>query len=127
MNDIQVFAEYAAAFEVAVLNDEWQHVRKYFADEAVYDVAAGPPFGGTWKGGDAIVDHLVESLNTFDRTYDERLLEPLSVPEMRNGAVYIRWVATYRKQGQPDLRVEGEEEVWIEDGKIVRLKDTIPA
>jgi len=98
MNDIQVFAEYAAAFEGAYLNDDWKAVRSFFAEDAVYDVAAGPPFGGSWRGRDAIVDHFVESVNGFDRTYDERLLEAVAGPEMREGAVYIRWAVTYRKR-----------------------------
>ncbi len=124
--DIQVFANYAAAFEGAYLTDDWKTVRECFAEDAVYDVEAGPPFGGSWKGRDTIVDHLIESVNAFDRTYDERLLEALAGPEMQDGAVYIRWAATYRKKGSPDLRVEGEERAWIEDGRIVRLLDSMP-
>ena len=126
MNDIETFSRYAAAFEVAYLNDDWKTVRECFADDAVYDVQAGPPFGGSWKGRDAIVEHLVESVNAFDRTYDDRLLEALAGPEMRDGAVYIRWAVTYRKKDTPDLRVEGEERAWIKDGKIVRLEDSMP-
>jgi len=125
-NSIQVFAAYAAAFEVAFLNDDWKTVRECFAENAVYDVDASPPFGGQWQGRDAIVDHFVDSVNGFDRRYDERILEPIRGPEMRGGAVYIRWAVTYRKAGTPDLRIEGEEEAWVEDDKIVRLKDTMP-
>jgi len=125
MSEIGIFGSYAAAFEGAYVSDDWTAVRDYFADDAVYDVEGGPPFGGQWKGRDAIVEHLVESVNAFDRTYDERLLEVIEGPEMRDGAVYIRWAVTYRKQGQPDLRVEGVEQAWIEDGKITRLKDSM--
>ena len=126
-NDIQVFASYAQAFELAYLNDDWKLVRECFDEDAVYDVEAGAPFGGTWRGRDAIVDHFVDSVNSFDRTYDERRLEALAGPEMRGGAVYIRWAVTYKKAGAPDVRVEGEEEAWVKDGKIVRLKDTMPS
>ena len=125
-SDIQVFASYAAAFEVAFLNDDWKLVRDCFAEDAVYEVEAGPPFGGTWKGREAIVDHFVDSVNGFDRKYDERVLEPVAGPEMHDGAVWIRWAVTYRKAGSSDVRVEGEEEAWIKDGRIVRLKDTMP-
>lgn len=126
MNDIEVFGRYAAAFEAAYVSDDWKAVRAAFADDAVYEVEGGPPFGGEWKGADAIVAHLVESVNGFDRTYDERLLEALSGPELRDGAVFIAWAVTYRKQGQPDLRVQGEERAWIKDDKIVRLRDSMP-
>ena len=126
MNDIQAFSNYAAAFEVAYVNDDWKPVLECFAEDAVYEVVGGPPFGGTWHGRAAIVDHLIDSVNSFDRTYDERVLEPLAGPEMRDGAVYIGWAVTYRKKGADVLRVEGVEEAWLKDGKIIRLKDTMP-
>lgn len=126
MNDIQVFAAYAAAFEGAYVTDDWSAVRQCFADDAVYEVAGSGPFAGTWQGRDAIVEHLMESVNTFDRTYEERLLEPLAGPEMKDGAVHIHWRVTYRKHGQPDISIEGDEDAWIKNDKIVRLKDTMP-
>lgn len=126
MNDIEVWAAYAAAFERAYATDNWDAVRSCFADDAVYAVTGGGPFAGTWRGRDAIVDHLIESVNMFDRTYDERILEGLAGPEMKDGAVHIRWRVTYRKAGQDDLCIEGQEDAWVGNGKIVRLKDTMP-
>ena len=52
--------------------------------------------------------------------------EALEGPELRDGAVFIAWAVTYKKAGQPDLRVQGEERAWVKDGKIVRLKDNMP-
>jgi ketosteroid isomerase-like protein len=126
MNDIEVFLNYASAFEVALATDDWSAVRDCFCEDAVYEVEGGPPLGGIWHGRDEIVDHLIDSVNSFDRTYDERLVEGSSIPEMRDGAVHIEWAVTYRKAGEPDLRVEGEEDAWIRDGKIARLKDSMP-
>ena len=111
--------------EVAYATDDWAPVREFFAQDAVYEVEGGPPFGGTWKGRDVIVDHLIESVNAFDRTYDERDLEILGAPTVKDGAVHVRWGGLYRKEGQDDLRVEGEEYAWVHDGKIVRLKDVM--
>ena len=126
MSDIEVFAAYAAAFEAAYATDDWSTVRSCFAADAVYEVVGAGPFAGTWRGRDAIVDHLIESVNAFDRTYDARILESLEGPELRNGAVHIHWGVTYKKKGQPDLRVEGDEDAWIDKGEIKRLKDTMP-
>lgn len=125
MNDVEVFLSYAAAFEVAYATDDWTKVRGFFADDAVYEVEAGPPFGGSWTGRDAIVDHLIDSVNTVDRTYDERGLSILDGPTIKDGAVWVRWGGVYRKAGQPDVAIEGVEEAWIRDGKIVRLKDVM--
>ena len=101
MTDLDVFVAYATAFEVAYATDDWSAVRGFFAEDAVYDVEAGPPFGGQWRGRDAIVDHLIESVNAFDRTYDERVLEGIGDVEMRDGAVHIQWAVTYRKKDLP--------------------------
>ncbi|HYC53501.1 MAG TPA: nuclear transport factor 2 family protein [Candidatus Binatia bacterium] len=126
MNDVTTFANYAAAFERAYESDRWEEVRECFAEEAVYEVVGGGPLAGVWKGRDTIVNHLIESVNAFDRTYDSRELSVISGPEPRNGGVHVGWAATYKKAGQPDIRVEGEEEAWFRDGKIIRLKDTMP-
>jgi hypothetical protein len=126
MNDIEVFVRYAAAFEKAYADDDWQAVREAFGDDAVYEVKTPPPFGGTWKGRDAIVDHLIESVNGFDRLYDQRLLSITAGPSMEDGAVFVGWSATYRKAGQDDLTLAGVERAWIKDGKIVRLEDGMP-
>jgi hypothetical protein len=122
-SDVEVFLAYAAAFEVAYATDNWRTVRSSFADDAVYEVEGPPPFAGKWEGADAIVHHLIQSVNGFDRQYDERALEILEGPEVKDGAVHIRWGGVYRKKGQPELRSEGEELAWIKDGKIARLKD----
>ncbi|HYB99765.1 MAG TPA: nuclear transport factor 2 family protein [Candidatus Limnocylindrales bacterium] len=127
MDDIASYANYAAAFERAYASDNWDEVREYFAEEAVYEVNGGAPFGGVWKGRDVIVNHLMESVNQFDRTYDKRELSVLSGPEMRNGGVHVGWTATYKREGKPDLVVVGEEEAWFRDGKIIHLRDTMPS
>lgn len=126
MTEVETFTAYAAAFEVAYQTDDWGDVRNFFATDAVYEVTGGPPFGGMWEGRNQIVEHLVEAVTNFDRTYDERILEAISGPELRNGVVHMGWAVTYRSVGKPDLRVEGVEEAWITNGKITKLKDTMP-
>lgn len=125
MNDVRVLAAYASAFEIACFTGDWSLVRDCFAEDAVYDVAARPPFGGSWRGRRAIVEHFARKADTFDRSYDERALELITGPEMRRGAAYMRWSVTYRKKGEPDLRVEGEDEAWVRHGKVVRLRETV--
>ena len=121
--DIATFLRYADAFERAYASDNWEEVREFFAEEAVYEVEGGGPMAGIWKGRDLIVAHLMESVNQFDRTYDSRALSVTSGPEMRNGGVHVGWRAAYTKAGRPDVVVDGEEEAWFRDGKIIRLKD----
>ena len=72
-----------------------------------------------------VVGSMKQSLDTFDRRFDTREIELLEGPELRDGAVWIRWRATYRVGGAPPLAVEGEETAAIEGGRIRRLEDRI--
>jgi ketosteroid isomerase-like protein len=124
-SEIDTFLHYATAFETAYATDNWDEVRNCFAEDAVYEVEGGPPFGGKWMGREAVVAHLIESVNGFDRTFDERALGVVEGPEMRDGAVYVRWSGVYRRKGKADVPSNGSEYAWIQDGKIQRLKDTM--
>jgi hypothetical protein len=44
---------------------------------------------------------------------------------VRDGRVWLRWRATYRSPGLPELAIDGEETVTFEDERILRLEDVI--
>jgi hypothetical protein len=126
MDPITAFVNYAAAFEVAFETDDWTGVEACFTEDVVYETFGGPPFGGLREGRRAVVDHLKRSVEEFDRLFDVR--EPpelLAGPELRDGAVWIRWRVTYRIAGAPPLAVEGEESAVLEGDRINRLEDRI--
>lgn len=126
MSEIERFGAYAAAFEAVYENDDWSLLDEYFSEDAVYETLADPPFGGRHEGRETLFKDLKQTLDTFDRRFDSRELELLEGPEMRDGAVWIRWRATYRVGDAPPLSMDGEERATFQGDRIVRLEDRMP-
>jgi hypothetical protein len=123
MDPLARFGEYAAAFEVFVETDDASVLEPYFTENAVYETFGGPPFAGRHEGRTAVLDYLKLSLDGFDRLFEHRQLELLDGLEVRDGAVWLRWRASYRSAGVPELVVDGEETVSFAGDRIVRLQD----
>ena len=124
MSIVARFGEYAAAFEKVFENDDWSILEPYFTENAVYEVLANPPLGGRQDGRDNIFSGIKIALDTFDRRFDGRVLELVDGPEVRDGAVWIRWRGTYQLSEAPDFILEGEETAHFEGDRISRLEDT---
>lgn len=117
------FAAYAAAFEKAYASDDWSGVAPFFYEDAVYEVQAGPPFGGRFEGRDAILAYFKRILDGFDRRFDERTVGLVAGPTEQGGRVWLRGRAGYRKAGVPDLGFELEEIAHFEGERIRWLED----
>ena len=126
MDAIKRFPEYAAAFENVYKDDDWSLLEPYFTEDAVYEITGGPPFEGRHEGRDAVFAGLEQAVNSFDRRFDSRELDVIEGPELREGAVWLRWRVTYRVEGAPDLTVEGEERAVFEGDRIKLLADRFP-
>lgn len=120
----QFFASYAFAFEKAYLSDDWGEVEGFFADDAVYEVSDSALFEGRWRGPTAIVEHLKESLDQFDRRCDQRSIELVSMKETEE-CITIEYKARYTL-GEAELSFQGSESARFEEGKIARLRDRFP-
>jgi hypothetical protein len=123
MQPVQRFGEYAATFEKVFTTDDWSLLEPFFTEDAVYDVKPDGPLGGRHEGREAVFAALKQSLDSFDRRFDARELELLEGPELRDGAVWMRWRVTYRLDGAPELALEGEETAHFDDGRIRLLAD----
>jgi hypothetical protein len=126
MSLLKKFARYAEDFEKAFENDDWSVVEPHFEPDAVYEIIGDAPLGGSYEGKVAILEHLKRSVDTFDRSFDSRVLEMLEGPDQRDSGVWMRWRATYGVAGAPDFVLEGEERVWFEGDRIIRLEDRYP-
>ncbi|MBW2270565.1 MAG: nuclear transport factor 2 family protein [Deltaproteobacteria bacterium] len=126
MKPLERFAEYAAAFETFFETDDAAVLEPFFTEDAVYEIFGGPPFAGRHEGREAVFAHLRASLNGFDRLFATRELELLEGPALRDGAVWLRWRASYRSPGAPELVIDGEETARFTGDRIVRLEDVIP-
>lgn len=117
------FVAYAAAFEEAVKSDDWSALEPFFEEEAVYEVALGPPLGGRFEGRPAILAYFKNVLDGFDRRFESRAIELLEGPREQDGAVWIRGRAVYRAAGVPELVLDLEETAHFEGERIRRLED----
>jgi len=127
MDPVARFLEYAAAFEQTYRDDQWERLGEYFSEDAVYSVDGGPPFEGRWEGREAVIRRLRESVNEFDRRFDERVVEVIGAPRLERDCVSIDFAVRYSSAGRSDLRVEGSERAIFRGDRISRLEDSIKA
>lgn len=126
MNPIERFGQYATAFEEFFASNDPSVLEPYFTEDAVYEVVGGELFAGSHQGRPAVLAHLASSLDAFDRRFDSRRLELLEGPALREGAVWLRWRASYKSPGLPELVIDGEETATFEGDRIRRLEDVFP-
>jgi len=69
------FIEYAIAFEQTFSDDNWERLEPFFAEDAIYTVTGGPPFGGRFDGREQLLEQLRSSVNDFDRKFEVRRVE----------------------------------------------------
>ena len=124
MSSLARFQQYADAFEVVYESDDWSLLEPYFTENAVYEVHASPPFGARSEGRDNVFGALKTSLDMNDRRFDSRALEILEGPEIRDGAVWFRFRASYGLAGTPGMAIEGVETARFEGDRIALLEDT---
>jgi len=123
MDPITRFLAYAAAFEEAYASDDWSKLDPFFTSDAVYTPLRA--FGGDIEGREAIKAAFKQMCTSFDRRFNSRSVELLAGPEIRDGAIWLRWAGTYTLDGAPPLRMVGEETAAFEGDRIRHLSDTM--
>jgi hypothetical protein len=126
MENLTSFMQYAADFEKTLADDDWTRLRRWFADDAVYEVQA-EGFGCRLQGPDAIFTGMKKSLDGFDRRFDGREIDVTKGPDIDGDALRMEWAVTYRKAGKTPYVLRGRSEVRYRDGKIARLVDSYDA
>lgn len=126
MDPIGRYKEYAAAFEDVFKSDDWTQLESFFTENAVYEMVGADFFAARHEGRDAIFAALKTSLDSFDRRFETRELKILEGPGLKEGAVWMRWRASYRSRGVPELVIDGQELATFEGDRIARLVDVIP-
>ncbi|MBK7952251.1 MAG: hypothetical protein IPK00_26740 [Deltaproteobacteria bacterium] len=123
MNALALFLQYAAAFERAVVDDDWERIKPFFDPMAVYRIESRL-VGARLVGSDAICAGIRRSLDGFDRRFDARRLEPIGRPEIFDDGCRIAWKAHYQKPGVEALTLCGSSLVRFRDGLLVEMVDT---
>ncbi len=126
MSDLHRFIQYAQAFEVAQLSDDFSVIEPFFAEGARHDVEGEAPLAAADAGRDAVVAGLRESVHLLDRRFDLRIPELLEGPELRDDGIWMRFGLRLQRAGVPELVVEGEHlTVFDADGRIERIEERI--
>jgi len=123
MDILPQFMAYATDFERTFADDDWTRLRRYFADDAVYDVKA-KSFGCHLVGPAAIFAGMKKSLDGFDRRFAKRDIEVTSGPEVSGAEMRMEWKVVYSKEGLPPFVLRGASTVRYANGKIVHLVDS---
>jgi len=123
---LQVFAEYAAAFEQTFKDDDWARLTPFFTENATYEVRGGP-MACKIAGRENIFAGLKKSLDGFDRRFSERRLELTQGPDVVDTAagheISIGWKVVYQYQDAPKLTLPGRSAFEIAGGAIVAMRD----
>ena len=122
MNILEQFLAYAGDFEKTLADDDWSRLRRYFADDAVYEVKA-KSFGCRLVGPSAIFAGMKKSLDGFDRKFAKRDIEVTSGPEISGDEMQMTWKVVYSKEGLSQFVLRGGSVVRYADGKITYLSD----
>lgn len=119
MKDITHFSAYFDAFEATMLDNNWDRIGLFFAEDMIYNTAAGEVLSGR----QAAVDYLQADVDQLDRRFDSR--EFVGEPELveKDGTVTMTFTVRYRKAGLPDLEITGKEVAIFNDGEIQQLDD----
>jgi len=123
MSALELFMAYAAAFEETYGDDDWTRLRKFFADDAVYEVKS-KAFGCRLEGPQAIFAGIKKSLDGFDRRLQSRTIALTSEPKADDDTFEVSWNVTYTKPGAPPFELRGHSRAKYENGKIVELVDS---
>jgi ketosteroid isomerase-like protein len=123
MDIMQPFMAYAGDFERTLADDDWTRLRRYFADDALYEVKA-ESFACRLTGPAAIFAGMKKSLDGFDRKFTKRDIEVTDGPDISGEEMRMAWKVVYTKEGLPPFVLRGRSTVRYADGKIVYLADS---
>ena len=122
MSILQQFLIYAGDFEKTLADDDWTRLRRYFADDAVYEVKSSI-FGCRLVGPTAIFAGMKKSLDGFDRRFTRRDVEVTDGPSIDGNEMQMGWKVLYHLDGKPSFTLPGRSTVRYAGDKIAYLSD----
>ena len=117
-----LFFQYAVAFEDTYKDDNWERLRQFFAEGAVYEVVGGP-LACRIAGVDAIFAGMKKSLDGMDRRADRRYLDVLGNPQIDGDTICLNWRVGYDIGDAPRGEFNGRTEATVRDGVIIAMQD----
>ncbi|NIP37736.1 MAG: nuclear transport factor 2 family protein [Candidatus Dadabacteria bacterium] len=125
MEIIDTFESFAEDFEATLEDDNWDRLKKYFAEDATY-LNVGSPDPKS-EGRDAILAFFKADVANNDRKFDTRSLTALTPPKVEGNRLTRHWRCTYTLAGTPDLVLEGEARYVFERELIKEIEQELTA
>jgi hypothetical protein len=119
---VERFEVYAADFERTFVDDDWNRLKEYFTEDAVYSTPAN---GLRVSGRESVLATLRAAVSGFDRRCDTRSLASTEGPRQDGNEVFRRWIGRFTVAGAPDLEIEGAERARYRGGRIELLEVTL--
>lgn len=121
MSNIDIFNDFAAAFESVVEDDNWSSLEEHLTEDATYLNVGGPD--PKFEGRDAVIGFLKEDVSNTDKRFDTRTLVALTEPKIEEDRLSRQWRCTYTLEGAPDLVIEGEARYRFENNLIKEIEE----
>jgi len=123
---MQVFMDYAAAFEETYVDDDWSRLAPFFSKDATYEVRGGP-LACKLEGPEAIFAGMKKSIDTLDRRCSERKIDLLEAPQVTTTdagqELSVGWHIDYQYGDAPRAGFDGRSVATVANGVIVALRD----
>ena len=119
MSNMSTFINYAAAFDQALVDDNWSSIEQFFAPNAVYL----PGDGSVATGRKAVLAALKASVSRLERKCDTRTL--MGAPDVSEAEdlITLKYSIKYTKRGVCDYILSGVETIQYSGGAIERMED----
>ena len=126
MSAMDQVLNFAAEFEETYIDDNWERLLPFLAENAKYTVVGGP-MACEIEGRSAILAGLKKSLDGLDRRFTERRIAVTSSPEILpvegGEKVMLNWEASYELAGLDCPVLPGSSVITVVDGLITHLQD----
>jgi hypothetical protein len=119
MSNLPAFAEYAAAFEETLKDDDWSRLEKYFKDDSSYL----PGDGTEGKGRAGALAAMKSSVDSLERKVDGREIIGEPGVSEKGDTITLTFTIKYTRQGMEDFTLVGKEVINYADGLIQRMED----
>ncbi len=123
--DFEHALRWAFGFEAAFWSDDFTALRSLLAPGARHVAHSEGLLGTHDVGAEAFIAGLRASVHALDRRFDVRIPEILAGPTTRPDGVWMRYALRLRREGLPELALEGEHLTRYEAGRIVAIEETL--
>jgi predicted ester cyclase len=126
MTDLERFLRFALDFELAFWSDRWELLDAHVREDAFRVAHCAGSLGADDSGRAAMLGGLAAGVRALDRRFDVRIPEVLAGPETRSDGVWMRYTLRLRRDGLPELAIEGEHLARFAGGRLTSIEEWLP-